>query len=280
VGRQLTIDELAERLALSRSTIYYWVRDLPILGSGFGGGWPEGARRKGNLAMQRKYRLLWEAAYEQGMREYEELAADPTFRDFVCLYIAEGYMLQRNSISICNSDPAVMQVATRWIRILSSEALEVSIQYHIDQDLNELRGSGAARLDSSRARSGCNESRTATGCQVARGAPSTVWWRSDWGTRSSRAIAGVDGWLARRVAVDSTVHRGVAKPGIAPHLGCGGRRFESGRPDFRRSANMGERPRNAGVAGRIRGGVGDSRGGWGPQRDRSDGERTGSGPQG
>ena len=28
--RKLTIDELAERLALSRSTIYYWVRDLPI----------------------------------------------------------------------------------------------------------------------------------------------------------------------------------------------------------------------------------------------------------
>jgi predicted transcriptional regulator len=29
IERQLTIDELAERLALSRSTIYYWVRDLP-----------------------------------------------------------------------------------------------------------------------------------------------------------------------------------------------------------------------------------------------------------
>ena len=48
VERQLTIDELAERLALSRSTIYYWVRDLPIPGSGPGGVWPEAARRKGN----------------------------------------------------------------------------------------------------------------------------------------------------------------------------------------------------------------------------------------
>ena len=47
--RKLTIDELAERLALSRSTVYYWVRDMPIPGSGSGGGWPESARRKGNL---------------------------------------------------------------------------------------------------------------------------------------------------------------------------------------------------------------------------------------
>lgn len=27
--RRLTIDEIAERLALSRSTIYHWLRDLP-----------------------------------------------------------------------------------------------------------------------------------------------------------------------------------------------------------------------------------------------------------
>ena len=71
--------------------------------------------------MQRKYRLLREAAYAQGAREYDELAVDPTFRDFVCLYVAEGYKRDRNTVSICNSDPAVMQMATRWIRSLSNE---------------------------------------------------------------------------------------------------------------------------------------------------------------
>ena len=109
IERQLTIDELAERLALSRSTIYYWVRDLPIPGSGSGGVWPEASRRKGNLAMQRKYRLLREAAYREGLREYDGLVAAPTFRDFVCLYIAEGYKRNRNSVSIGNSDPAVIR---------------------------------------------------------------------------------------------------------------------------------------------------------------------------
>jgi excisionase family DNA binding protein len=46
VERKLSIDELAERLALPRTTIYYWVRDLPIPGSGPGGGWPADAQRK------------------------------------------------------------------------------------------------------------------------------------------------------------------------------------------------------------------------------------------
>jgi hypothetical protein len=36
--RRLSIDELAERLALQRSTSCYWVRDIPIPGSGPGGG--------------------------------------------------------------------------------------------------------------------------------------------------------------------------------------------------------------------------------------------------
>ena len=62
--RRLTIDEIAERLALSRSTIYHWVRDLaPIERSGR----PATAGQlKGNMAMQTKYRLLREAAYAEG----------------------------------------------------------------------------------------------------------------------------------------------------------------------------------------------------------------------
>jgi excisionase family DNA binding protein len=138
IERQFTIDELAERLALSRSTIYYWVRDLPIPGSGSGGGWPEAARRKGNRAMQRKYRVLREEAYKQGLEEYEALAADPTFRDFVCLYIAEGYKRNRNTASLGNSDPVVVKLATRWMRRLSDKAPVFAIQYHADQDLREL----------------------------------------------------------------------------------------------------------------------------------------------
>jgi hypothetical protein len=139
IERRLTIDELAARLALPRTTIYYWVRDLPIPGSGSGGGWPTDAQRKGTRAMQRKYRLLREQAYRKGEREYETLAKDRTFRDFVCLYVTEGSKRNRNSVAVCNSDPAVMRVAVSWIDRLSARAPTFSIQYHADQDSNELR---------------------------------------------------------------------------------------------------------------------------------------------
>jgi hypothetical protein len=114
VERRLTIDELAERLALPRSTIYYWVRDLPIPGSGPAGVWPESARRKGTRAMQRKYRLLREDAYREGLRSFDKLAVDPTFRDFVCLYIAEGYKRNRNRTSMsCEGSGARRSISPR-----------------------------------------------------------------------------------------------------------------------------------------------------------------------
>ncbi|MGO9489730.1 MAG: hypothetical protein ACLQBB_11965 [Solirubrobacteraceae bacterium] len=139
VERKLTIDQLAERLALPRSTIYHWVRDMPIPGSGPGGDWPESARRKGTRAMQRKYRLLREAAYREGLESYAGLMAEPTFRDFVCLYIAEGYKRSRNTVELCNSDPSVMILGSRWLERLGCRAARYSVQHHRDQDLDELR---------------------------------------------------------------------------------------------------------------------------------------------
>ena len=101
VEKHLSIDEIAERLALPKTTIYYWVRDLPL-------GRPRRAnpgQRKGNRAMRAKYRLRRAAAYAQGRLDFERFARDPTFRDFVCLYMAEGYKRSRNTVAVCNSDP-------------------------------------------------------------------------------------------------------------------------------------------------------------------------------
>ncbi len=133
--RKLTIDQLAECLALPRTTIYYWVRDLPI---------PRTTRqspgqRKGARGMVRKYRELREAAYEEGRQTFDALCAEPTFRDFVNLYIAAGYRRNRNRVSLANSDAAVIAVAATWMRRLSRNKRDCRLQYHADQDLDELR---------------------------------------------------------------------------------------------------------------------------------------------
>ena len=135
VTNRLSIDEIAERLALPKTTIYYWVRDLPLAR-------PRNAspgQRKGNLAMQAKYRRLREEAYELGRAQFPELVMRPTFRDFVVLYIAEGYKRNRNSVWIGNSDERVVAMAAGWLAQLTHKPLSYALQYHADQDLDELR---------------------------------------------------------------------------------------------------------------------------------------------
>jgi len=131
VEQRLTVDELAARLSLPRSTIYYWVRDLPLRG---------GVRDVARGEAARKFSLEHgEAAYEEGLETFEELSAQPTFRDFICLYIVQGDRRDRTRVALTNSDPAVMRLVSRWIARLTSKVPFLSLQYWPGQSLKELR---------------------------------------------------------------------------------------------------------------------------------------------
>jgi hypothetical protein len=122
--KHLSLDEIAAHLSLPKTTVYYWIKDLPL-------GRDRRAspgQRKGNLAMQAKYRRLREEAYERGRLEYPSLILEPTFRDFVVLYIAEGFKRNRNCVWITNSDERVVAVSARWIARLSRKSLIYAVR--------------------------------------------------------------------------------------------------------------------------------------------------------
>jgi AcrR family transcriptional regulator len=141
--RHLSIDQIAAQLSLPKTTIYYWVRDIPL-------GRPRRAnrgQRRGNRRMQSKYRELRDEAYARGKQEFPDLAREADFRDFICLYIAEGYKRNRNTVSLCNSDAAVMRLAAKWIRQFTRNKVTYHVQYHADQNLEGLQAFWAAALD-------------------------------------------------------------------------------------------------------------------------------------
>ena len=134
----------ARELRTARTTIFYWVRDLLIERSTR----PRTlAQLNGSIAMQAKYRRLREAAYAEGRASFDELAIDSSFRDFVCLYLAEGYKRDRNVVAVGNSDPTVVVLCNRWLRQLSNKSPTYWVQYHADQDLEELCRFWAEELD-------------------------------------------------------------------------------------------------------------------------------------
>lgn len=138
VEKKLTIDEIAERLSLSRTTIFYWVKDIEIPRKPARGFRTE-AQILGTRSMQAKYTKAREDAYRQGMEEYEGLCLEPTFKEFLCMYLGEGYKKCRNTVSIANSDPMVVVLGDRWIRKLGKNKIRYAVQFHADQDLHELQ---------------------------------------------------------------------------------------------------------------------------------------------
>jgi hypothetical protein len=68
------------------------------------------------------------------------LVLEPSFRDFVCMYIGEGSKRCRNTVALCNSDSNVIILADFWIRRFACNPIRYSLQYHADQDLAHLKG--------------------------------------------------------------------------------------------------------------------------------------------
>jgi len=123
--------------------------------------------------MQRKFERKRELAYNAARHSFQAMARDPAFRDFVCLYIGEGYERNRNRVAIANSDPGVVEMAFRWISRLSKNKVSCSVQYHADQDPDMLREFWAIAWTLIRAQSAFCGSRTRVGSAPGRGEASS-----------------------------------------------------------------------------------------------------------
>ena len=137
--RRMTIDEISARLALPRTTVFHWVRDIVVPRSAFDPRPMSEARARAAKANRDKHARIREEAYQAGVAEFASLAREPTFADFVCMYIGEGSKKSRHTVAICNSDPAVVRLGHAWISRLSRNKVRHSLQYHADQDPDELR---------------------------------------------------------------------------------------------------------------------------------------------
>jgi hypothetical protein len=135
-NRRFSLGEICERLHVSKTTAYYWIKDIPFR-----------SQRKISsacltaavAALRKKYQVLRDAAYQEGVQEAKDLFRNPGFRDFVVAYMCEGYKKTRNQVSIANSDAAIIKLSYYWIKKLTKRKSEFLIQYHVDQDLVKIK---------------------------------------------------------------------------------------------------------------------------------------------
>jgi transposase-like protein len=104
--RRLSIVEIAERLALPKTTIFYWVRDIPL-------GRPRRENpHPGTRAMQRKFRGLREQAYLDGLtRELQRFSRNR-------LFFSVQYHTDQNPRALAEFWASTLEVPSSDIRLL------------------------------------------------------------------------------------------------------------------------------------------------------------------
>ena len=135
----MSLDEIAECLALGKTTIWYWINDLrdPAIKHRETPG-RQRARAAAAVVNKHRFAAARRESYQAGWDEFPALDAQTGFRDFVCMYIGEGYKRNRNRVMIANSDPKVVRLADIWICRLAANKIDYALQYHADQDPEEL----------------------------------------------------------------------------------------------------------------------------------------------
>lgn len=117
--RSLTLDQLADRFSIPRSTIQRWIADLSHGEVGVSG-LDQEARKQGNLRMRENRRELRRWAYVEGLETYLAFREASGFREFVTLCLSASGRLGSGVISCTSADPALIANQVRWFDLLGA----------------------------------------------------------------------------------------------------------------------------------------------------------------
>ena len=105
------MDEIAEKLGVSKSSVSLWVRDVPFEP----GGHRTGARRHGPNALQRRKQAEIEAMRQEGMARVGRLDEKAFLVAGAALYAGEGAKTD-GGVKFANSDPRLVAFFCAWLR--------------------------------------------------------------------------------------------------------------------------------------------------------------------
>lgn len=127
----LTLQQIADRLHVSKSSVSLWVRDVPFTPSKRR--W--GPHRRPNPASHRKQREIAECN-EEGRRLIGTLGRDAFLAAGAALYAGEG-VKRDGEVCFANTDPAMVALFCAWLReFFSIDETRLRVRVYLHQGLD------------------------------------------------------------------------------------------------------------------------------------------------
>jgi len=133
-----TLLEICNYLSLPKTTIYEWIKTLNKLSE-------RTQKQKDCLkkATQKNIEIAKEKrnlSYKQGLEEYEKLSKINLFKEFIMLYMGEGFRKSKCEVGITNSTLELILLAKYWFELIApNKDLKYNVQIHVDNNENDIK---------------------------------------------------------------------------------------------------------------------------------------------
>jgi len=134
----MSLTDICERLGMGKTTVWYWIKDIDVKITQTHR--QTRAQKIGSQSNKRKCATRRQQWYDEAMTSVKHDGLTDELRDFVVMYMGEGFRRNRNVVKICNSNPTIMLMSHRVMRRESEKhRFEYALMYHTDNDISMLQ---------------------------------------------------------------------------------------------------------------------------------------------
>jgi hypothetical protein len=141
-----SLNDIVDRVRAPKSTVYGWIKDVEMEKPN---AFLERTRRKNKRAarkaaeaLKKKYEQIHMDNKECALVEWENgFKADPDFKMFILLYMAEGSRKGRGRIELTNTDPDIIRYGLKWFRLLNvhNKSIVARVAIHPNHDPEDVQ---------------------------------------------------------------------------------------------------------------------------------------------
>ncbi len=144
INEELSYSEIQKRFAIPKSTLSYWLKDIPLSKERIdelrfcGRKKAEGKIEKFRESMRIKKEKEEKNVYEKYLGKFSEIkdVENSFFAAGLMLYLGEGDKRNKNRVNLANTDPEIIRFFIKWVvHFFNIEKKKIRFQLHLYENM-------------------------------------------------------------------------------------------------------------------------------------------------
>jgi len=146
IKEELSYSEIKKRLKVSKSTLSYWLREIPLSREKVlelrRKNWSKGeaSREKFRITMREKRNQNAKFIYEKQVEKLKNLSKDALFVAGLMVYLGEGDKKNNYRIALANTDPFMIKFFVKWlVDFMNVQKIKLRAELHLYENMDVVK---------------------------------------------------------------------------------------------------------------------------------------------